>query len=89
MPDEFREDYAKLWMSIIRSNVTDIEKYAHKLGVGELYGLFACMVSGRSWNAILGGIDKQKKSSAEAKEIKDDASKYVVRLLTLSLFIIA
>lgn len=79
MPDEFRENYAKLWMSIIRSNVTDIEKYAQKLGVGELFGLFACMVSGRSWNAILGGIDKQKKTSAEAKEIKNDASKYVVR----------
>lgn len=70
-------------MSIIRSNVQDIEKHALKLGVGELYGLFACMVSGRSWNAILGGIDKQKKTLAEENEIKNDASKYVVNIYLL------
>nr|CAG4646955.1 EOG090X047B [Megafenestra aurita] len=81
LPTEFRENYAKLWMSIIRSNVQDIEKNALKLGVGELYGLFACMVSGRSWNAILGGIDKQKKTLEEEREIKNDASKYVKEIM--------
>jgi len=78
LPTEFRENYAKLWMSIIRSNVHEIEEVSEKLGVKELHGIFACMVSGRSWNAILGGIDQRKKTSEEEKEIKDDASKYVV-----------
>jgi aarF domain-containing kinase len=78
LPTEFRENYAKLWMSIIRSNVRDIEEVSEKLGVKGFHGIFACMVSGRSWNAILGGIDKQKKTSEEEKEIKDDASKYLV-----------
>lgn len=65
-------------MSIIRADVEEMRKNSEKLGIGELYGLFACMVSGRSWNAILGGIDKQGKTATEAKEIKNDAAKYVV-----------
>ena len=67
-------------MSIIRGNVNEIKVNAERIGVGEeLFGLFACMVSGRSWNAILAGIDKMNKTSAEESEIKNDASKYVVR----------
>ena len=65
-------------MSVIRSDVNDIRSTAEKLGVGELYGLFACMASGRSWNAIVSGIDKQRKSQAEEDEIKNDAAKYLV-----------
>lgn len=65
-------------MSIIRSNVHEIEEVSEKLGVKGFHGIFACMVSGRSWNAILGGIDKQKKTLEEEKEIKDDAAKYLV-----------
>lgn len=81
MPTKFRENYAKLWTSIIRSDVKAIEASGRELGVAELYGLFACMITGRSWNAILGGIDKHQKTTSEAKEIKDDASKYLVRPL--------
>ncbi|XP_046656352.1 aarF domain-containing protein kinase 1-like [Daphnia pulicaria] len=81
LPTEFRENYAKLWMSIIRSNVHEIEEVSEKLGVKELHGIFACMVSGRSWNAILGGIDQRKKTSEEEKEIKNDASKYVAEII--------
>lgn len=73
-------------MSIIRSNEREIEKNARKLGVGELYGHFACMVSGRTWNAILGGIEKQKKTAAEQEEIKGDASRYVVSVLFIFFF---
>lgn len=65
-------------MAVINSDVKNIERTARKLGVGEMYGLFACMTSGRSWNAIQSGIDKLKKSDAEENEIKNDASKYLV-----------
>lgn len=80
LPDEFRNNYSKFWMSVIRSDVNDIRSTAEKLGVGELYGLFACMASGRSWNAIVSGIDKQRKSQAEEDEIKNDAAKYLVEI---------
>ena len=42
-----------------------MQKNADRLGVGELYGLFACMVTGRSWNSIRKGIDKSEKNAAE------------------------
>lgn len=36
-----------------------MRKYSANLGIeGDLYGLFACMVSGRTWDSILKGIDK-------------------------------
>ena len=66
-------------MAIISGDVVAIEEKARKLGVGELYGLFACMASGRSWDAIQAGIDVNQKTESEEKEIKNDAAKYVVR----------
>ena len=52
-------------MSILNANLDDIKKYGEKLGVGELYGLFACMVTARSWNSITSGIDRKEVSSEE------------------------
>ena len=66
-------------MAIISGDIIAIEEKARKLGVGELYGLFACMTSGRSWDAIQAGIDVNHKTESEEKEIKNDAAKYVVR----------
>lgn len=42
-----------------------IKEHAGKLGIGELFGLFACMVAGRSWSSIEKGIDKKKKGKSE------------------------
>ena len=42
-----------------------MQKNADHLGVGQLYGLFACMVTGRSWTSIQKGIDKSEKNAAE------------------------
>ena len=39
------------------------------MGVGQLYGLFACMVAGRSWSSITKGIDKSEKTKAEVRNI--------------------
>lgn len=81
LPAEFRDNYASFWSSVINSDVPAMQANAKKLGVEEMYGIFACMVSGRSWNAILGGIDRHKKTTNEAEEIKEDASKYTVILI--------
>ncbi|XP_065577696.1 aarF domain-containing kinase 1-like isoform X2 [Artemia franciscana] len=78
--DRFRCTYSKFWLSILNADLKQIEKYGEELGVGELFGLFACMVTGRSWNSILSGIDKQKMSSQEQNEIQADASKYLVQI---------
>ncbi len=52
-----RYTYAEFWQAIIKRDVEAIRTAATALGVGELYGLFACMVTARSWNAIQRGME--------------------------------
>ena len=63
-------DYSRFWLSILNADTAGIRTYADKLGVGGLYGLFACMVAGRSWDSITKGIDKTEKNKAEVKQTK-------------------
>ena len=46
-----------------------VKAYSVALGVGEYYGLFACMVAGRSWSSITKGIDKSERTKAEVRNI--------------------
>ena len=62
-------NYSQFWLSILNANQEGIKEYADKLGVGQLYGLFACMVAGRSWSSITKGIDKSEKTKAEVRNI--------------------
>ena len=82
-------------MSILNANQEGIKEYADKLGVGQLYGLFACMVAGRSWTSITKGIDKAEKSAAEVNNQRKnyiwDATLMLpkcVKLLTKFIFIL-
>lgn len=45
--------------------LVDFQECAQSLGVGELYGLFACMVTNRSWDAIGQGIDRTATTADE------------------------
>ena len=49
LSNKFRYDYSDFWLAIINRDVEQIKAAADKLGVGELYGLFACMVTARCW----------------------------------------
>lgn len=43
-----------------------MRQHAYNLGItGDLYGVFACMVTGRPWEAIMAGISKKKPDSYE------------------------
>lgn len=43
-----------------------MRQHAYNLGItGDLYGVFACMVTGRSWEAIMTGISKKKPDNYE------------------------
>lgn len=77
LTDDFRTTYSKFWLSILNANLKEIQRYGEILGVGELYGLFACMVTARSWDSISKGIDKKERTSGEQDEIKADAAKYL------------
>ena len=63
--NQFRYDYADFWSAIINRDVEAIKAAADNLGVGNLYGLFACMVTARSWSSIQKGVDVAERSAAE------------------------
>lgn len=36
--------------------MSGVERYSLRLGAGDLYALFACVVTSRSWTAVNAGI---------------------------------
>lgn len=55
----FQVEYAKLWLSILQRDRTAMRLHSKNLGIeGNMYGLFACMVTGRPWESVLKGIDR-------------------------------
>ncbi|XP_017772588.1 PREDICTED: uncharacterized aarF domain-containing protein kinase 1 [Nicrophorus vespilloides] len=59
-------EYANLWLSILDRDRKAMRQHCKNLGVeGNLYGLFACMITGRTWDSIMSGIEKKKPTSGE------------------------
>jgi aarF domain-containing kinase len=50
--EAFRITYAKLWKSIVLSDRDGIKECAENLNIGELYPLFASMLTRKSWDKI-------------------------------------
>uniref|UniRef100_T1H5S2 ABC1 atypical kinase-like domain-containing protein n=1 Tax=Megaselia scalaris TaxID=36166 RepID=T1H5S2_MEGSC len=60
LTNKFRYEYSKLWLSILNVDRNAMKKHSMNLGIkGDLYGLFACMVTGRPWELVIQGIDKE------------------------------
>lgn len=77
LSDSFRLNYARLWQSILAADINGIKRYSETLGAGEMYGLFACMLTARSWESVSRGIDKKDRTQSEAEEIQDFVSNYI------------
>lgn len=46
-----------------------------QLGIkGDLYPLFACMLTGRPWESVIAGIDKTKPTSAEKELVQSNTT---------------
>ena len=54
-----------MWQCMIEKDIDGIKKYSESLGVGKYYGLFACMVAGRSWSSIESGITEKSMTANE------------------------
>ncbi|XP_055957361.1 aarF domain-containing protein kinase 1 [Patella vulgata] len=80
LTDEFRLNYCKLWMSLIKADVDGIKKYAEAMNAGHLSGLFACMLTARSWDSVTKGIDKSQVSESEADVIRQNAAQYIFEI---------
>ena len=65
LKNEFRWEYSKLWLAILDGDKDAMKEHCTKLGVGDMYGLLACMVSGRTWDALMAGVRKTKYDSNE------------------------
>ncbi|XP_024865240.1 aarF domain-containing protein kinase 1 isoform X2 [Kryptolebias marmoratus] len=62
---DFRMDYCRLWMSLINGDLPGVERYSRRLGAGDLYPLFACVLTARSWNSVNAGIGSVPVTHAE------------------------
>ena len=81
LPDDLRIDYAHLWLAILKANKNEIQKISERMNVGSQYGLLACVVSMRSWDAVSKGIIKTKRNEHEVLLFLEDFSlKNIFRL---------
>ncbi|XP_053553333.1 aarF domain-containing protein kinase 1 isoform X2 [Bombina bombina] len=83
LTDSFRLDYCGLWQSLISADMKGVRKYSQRLGAGEMYPLFACMLTARSWDSVNRGIDKGPVSREEALEIRSNAASYLPQISQL------
>nr|XP_022911184.1 uncharacterized aarF domain-containing protein kinase 1-like [Onthophagus taurus] len=69
---DFMAEYAKLWLSILDKDKIGMEIHSKNLGVNGdgMYGLFACMVTGRSWSSIIGGLEKVEPTKEETERVQ-------------------
>lgn len=85
LSNTFRYNYARLWMSILKKDIKEIEErvkvFLDEKGI--YYGLLACIITGRSWDAITNGIDRVKYTTNEGAEIKSEASKWLREISTV------
>ncbi|KRY85463.1 putative aarF domain-containing protein kinase 1 -like protein [Trichinella pseudospiralis] len=77
LDEKFRLNYARLWLSLLHKDRLGIERWSKALGVGDLYPLFACMVTARSWKAIIRGIKSTDFTAEENDDIKTHAASYI------------
>ncbi|XP_046338641.1 aarF domain-containing protein kinase 1-like [Haliotis rufescens] len=80
LSDDFRVNYSKLWMSLISADLEGIKTYAHALNCGDMYGLFACMLTARSWKAVSSGMDKHPFTEQEGDDIKGNVARYLYEI---------
>ncbi|KAM6255396.1 aarF domain-containing protein kinase 1 isoform 1-T1 [Spheniscus humboldti] len=83
LSESFRMDYCRLWQALIKADMKRVQKYSRRLGAGDLYPLFACMLTARSWESVNRGIDRLPVSASEDVEIRSNAAAYLPQITRL------
>lgn len=73
LTEEFRLDYCNLWQSLIWTDLDRVKYYSQRLGAADLYPLFACMLTARSWASVKQGIGQAPVSATEVGDPLPDA----------------
>nr|XP_038968582.1 aarF domain-containing protein kinase 1 isoform X3 [Rattus norvegicus] len=83
LTEEFRLDYCNLWQSLIWTDLDRVKYYSQRLGAADLYPLFACMLTARSWASVKQGIGQAPVSATEDSEIRNNAACYLPEISQL------
>jgi aarF domain-containing kinase len=55
-----RMSYAHMWRALVFGDERGIKRYSAEMGAGDMYQLFASMLTTRSWDKILGADDETR-----------------------------
>ncbi|XP_029349168.1 aarF domain-containing protein kinase 1 isoform X1 [Echeneis naucrates] len=83
LEEDFRVNYCRLWQALIKGNMSKVEQYSRRLGAGDLYPLFACVLTARSWTAVSSGISSVPVTNSEDVEIRTNAALYLPQISEL------
>uniref|UniRef100_W5MQS9 AarF domain-containing protein kinase 1 n=1 Tax=Lepisosteus oculatus TaxID=7918 RepID=W5MQS9_LEPOC len=83
LDQQFRLDYCRLWQALMKADMRGTEKYSRRLGAGDLYPLFACVLTARSWDSVNTGISHTPVTHAEDVEIRTNAALYLPQISEL------
>lgn len=74
----FRLLYAKLWRALITADTDAVKQYAQQCGAGELYGLFAAMLTRKPWSEVGRGrlVEVQGNGSVQREQLQEWAAMY-------------
>ena len=59
LTDEFRNDYANLWVALFLRDVAGMKEYTRRLGLGDQYELFSILLTSKSMEASEVGLGRQ------------------------------
>ena len=57
--DSFRKSYALLWQSLIFADAEGIKQHSQAMNAGDMYPLFAGMLTNRPWDEVLSQTPKR------------------------------
>lgn len=77
LPEDFRDNYARVWKALLSNDLDGIKKYSERLGGGNAYVLFSCVLTARSWEAVEGNSLSAAKTEDEALSIKTKVGGFV------------
>ncbi|XP_072314007.1 aarF domain-containing protein kinase 1 isoform X2 [Eucyclogobius newberryi] len=80
---DFRVEYCKLWQALINQDLKEMEQSSRRLGAGDLYPLFVCVLTARSWTAVNSGISAAPITHSEEMEIRTNAARYLPQISDL------
>ncbi|XP_030642968.1 aarF domain-containing protein kinase 1 [Chanos chanos] len=80
---DFRLDYCRLWQALMKADMKGVERYSRRLGAGDLYPLFACVLTARSWTSVNAGIAQTPVTNSEDVEIRTNAALYLPQISDL------